>query len=269
MDPLNFHRSGLNDTGKNDLITTVSIRSRDGIFPTDDASNFTVSLTNPILFRTVQLLDASVTINNYNLRSSITLEETGFPPITITLPPAIYNDSNIAAALQTALNAATLAGNVYTVTIDTTNYTVRVVAVGVTWRFINVDSSNDTYYALGISPTRIPPLATPALAFTFGAYDLRPYDIIYIDIEDMLNGNLSTGYRTATFTLTCTNVNSGGIATFQTNSDSNQFWVNTMGRVYGKLTITLRDSYGTRLPLRGGSTNLLLSFNRITGGPHF
>lgn len=269
MDPLNFHRSGINDTGKNDLISTLSVRSRDGIFPTDTASNFTVNLTNPILFRTVQLLDASVTINNYNLRSSITLEETGFPPITITLPPAIYNDSNIAADLQTALNAATLAGNVYTVTIDTTNYTVRIVAVGVTWRFINVDSSNDTYYALGVASSRIPPLATPALAFTFGGYDLRPYDLIYIDIDDNSGGNLSSGNRTATFTLTCASVNSGGIATYKTENDSHQYWVNTVEKTYARLHVTLRDSYGAQIPLRAGSTTLLLGFNRITGGPYF
>lgn len=265
MEPINFGRDSVNNTAKNDLLSTISVRSRDAIVPTDTASNFTVRLTHPIHIRTMELSLASITINNYTLQETIYLEETGGPVIPVTLPPAIYNDTNLAAALQTALNAATLAGNVYTVTIDTTNYTITVTAVGVTWRFTRVSSDNATYYGLGVATSRVPPIATPALSFTFGAYDLRPYDIIYVDVQGFQNSNITSGSNQFTFTLTCASVNSGGVCNYTTESFAHQYWVNTTFATFGKLQFIIRDAYGHELPLRGGCTTLLLTFNRLTG----
>ena len=265
MDPLNFTRNSVNATATNDLLSTVSVRSRDGLSPTDTASHFTVKLSYPLHMRSMELSLASITINNWTLQETIFLEETGFPVIPITLPPAIYNDSNLAAALQAALNAATLAGNVYTVTLDSTNYTITITAVGVTWRFVLVTNDNSTYYALGVATSRIPPVATPALSFIFGAYDLRPYDTIYVDIRNLQNSNITTGSDQFTFTLTCSSVNSGGVCNYTSESFAHQYWVNTTFATFGKLEFVIRDSYGRELPLRGGCTTLLLTFNRLTG----
>jgi endonuclease V-like protein UPF0215 family len=264
MDLINFGRCGNTTPSTLDLISTISLRSRDGINATDTASHFTNASTTFITPRLVQLIDAAVTINNYNLQDVIYLEETGFPVIPFSLPPAIYNDTNIAAALQLAMNTVTLAGNVYTVTLNNVDYSITITAVGVTWRFVNVNTKNGTYYALGIATSAIPPLATPALSFTFGAYDLRPYDILYIDINGMVNGNINGGSRTATFTLTCSSVNSGGIATYTAQSNDLQYWVNTMFQSFGQYTVTIRDTYGNQIPLRAGSTSILLSFTRLS-----
>lgn len=266
MQRINFDRAGDNDTANLDLRSTISLRSRDGIFATDTASNFTNRLTIPIMPRVIQLMDVAVTINNYTLRDTIYLEETGFPVTPVTLPPNIYSDANIAAALGAALTAASPAGNVYTVTVDTTTFSITITAVGVTWRFVQVDSSNATYYGLGVASSKIPPIATPALSFTFGAYDFRPYDILYITIDEMPNGNVTGGSDQFVFTLTCSSVNSGGIATYQLNNSDDQFWVNVMRKTFGSMHVRILDSYGQVIPLRGGSTSILLSFNRITNG---
>lgn len=264
MEPINFGRDSISSSSKNDLLSTLSVRSRDGIVSTDSASNFTVRLTYPIHIRTMELSLAAITINNFTLQDTMYLVETGFPEIPFTLPPAIYNDSNIAAALQAALNAASLAGNVYTVTIDTTNLTLTVTAVGVTWRFGRVTNDNASYYGLGVATSRVPPVATPALSFTFGAYDFRPYDIIYIDVQGFPTSNVTSGSNQFTFTLTCASVNSGGIAIYTSESFAHQYWVNTTFATFGKMQFIIRDTYGREIPLRGGSTTLLLTFNRLT-----
>jgi len=264
MQALNYGSNSVSNTAKNDLLSTISLRSRDGINASDTASHFTCRTTTPLHMRSMTLSLAAITINNFTLQDRIFLTETGFGQIPITLPPAIYNDTNIAAALQTALNAATLAGNVYTVTINTTNLTITVTAVGVTWRFEDVTNDNATYYGLGIATSRFPPLAAPALSFTFGAYDLRPYDIIYVDMRNLNVNNITSGSDQFTFTLTCASVNSGGVCIYTAESFAHQYWVNTTFATYGTLEIIIRDAYGHELPLRGGCTTLLLTFNRLT-----
>lgn len=266
MEPLNFPRSGFLNTATVDLLSTIAISSRDGIFSTDTASNFTVAINPLTTPRTVQLLSCAVTINNYNLTDAMTLEETGFPDVAVTLPPGIYNDTNIAAALGAALTAASPAGNVYTVTLDTTNFTVTITAVGVTWRFTSVVASNNTYYALGCCNTVAPPLTPLALSHTYGAYDFRPYDVLYLRVAEFSQMNLSStrGYGGATFVLTCSSVNSGGVAIFTANSYDNQFWVNAQNVTISQLSVQITDSRGKVIPLRAGATSILLSFNRIT-----
>ena len=265
MEPLNFPRDGFLNTYSVDSISTIAISSRDAIFPTDTASKFTVSISPLITPRTVQLLSCAITINNFNLTDPITLEENGFPSVQVTLPPAIYDDTNIAAALQVALNAASPAGNVYTVTLNPSNLTITITAVGVTWRFINLTVSNDTYYALGCCPTALPSLSPYSLSKTFGAYDLRPYDVLYLRISEFTQSNpVSTkGSAGAVFTLSCSSVNSGGVAIFTVNSNDNQYWINANVVTISQLSIQITDSRGRVIPLRAGSTNILLGFNRV------
>lgn len=269
MQRINFDRSGDNDTANLDLRSTISLRSRDGIFASDTASSFTNRLTIPVMPRIIQLLDVAITINNYTLRDPIYLEETGFPITLVTLPPNIYNDTNLAAALQASLNAASPAGNVYTVTLDTTTFSITITAVGVTWRFARVDSANATYYGLGVASSKIPPIPAPALSFTYGAYDFRPYDILYLAIDEMPNGNLTGGPEQFVFTLTCSLVNSGGVAVYRANAFDDQFWVNTIHKSFGSMRVRILDTYGQVIPLRGGSTSILLGFNRITGSHNY
>lgn len=266
MEPLNFPRDGFLNTGTVDLISTIAVSSRDAIFPTDTASKFTVTITPLITPRSVQLLGCAVTINNFNLTDPITLEENGFPSVQVTLPPAIYDDTNIAAALQAALNAASPAGNVYTVTLNPSDLTITITAVGVTWRFINLTVSNNTYYALGCCPTALPALAPYSLSKVFGAYDLRPYDVLYLRISEFSQYNPTSvqGYPGAVFTLCCSSVNSGGLAVFTANSYDNQYWINSNVVTINQLSVTITDSRGKVLPLRAGSTNILLGFNRVT-----
>lgn len=266
MDPLNFPRSGVYNTVTADILSNLSISSRDGIFATDTASKFTVLINPLIVPRTVQLLECAITVNNFNLRDPITLEENGFPPVNVTLPAGIYNDANIAAALQTALNTASPAGNVYTVTVDSTNYTLTITAVGVTWRFINISVQNNTYYALGACTSVTPPLAPFSLSKVLGSYDFRPYDVLFLRIQEFSQTNIDSvqGYPGSTFVLTCQSVNSGGVATYSANSYDNQFWVNTQNVTLSQLSIQVTDKRGTVIPLRCGSTNILFGFNRIT-----
>lgn len=266
MEPLNFPRNGFLNIADVDLLSTIAVSSRDAIFPNDTASKFTVAINPLITPRTVQLLACSVTINNYNLTDPITLEELGFPSVQVTLPPGIYNDSNIGAALQTALNAASPAGNVYTVTVDNTNLSITITAVGVTWRFINLTVNNDTYYALGCCPVALPPLAAYSLSKTFGGYDLRPYDVLYLRISEFSQCNPTSvqGYPGAVFTLSCATVNSGGVAIFTANSYDDQYWINGNVVTISQLSVQITDRRGKVIPLRAGSTDILLAFNRVT-----
>ena len=266
MDRMEFSHTGYYSTAKIEKLSTIAINSRDGINATDTASDFTVRLSQPILPKIIQLLEAAVTINNYNLTESIFLQETGFPITPVTLPPGIYNDSNIAAALGAALTAASPAGNVYTVTVDSTNFNITITAVGVTWRFTAVDSRNITYYALGVATSRLPPLAAPALSFTFGAYDFRPYSTLFLVFEDFqTSGNIVTENFRPIFVLTCSSVNSGGVATYSSMTQDHQYWVNSTRSTFNVLHVKITDSRGNVIPLRAGSSNILLSFDRITG----
>lgn len=189
----------------------------------------------------------------YNQASPYTIEELGQPDVTFSMPRQIYTFSNIAAALQTALNAASPSGATYTVTTNPVTLKVSITST-VPWRFKNVTFANSSYFQIGYNNKNpLDPLTLQLTHISPGTVSL-PAVSSYIQVNIDNIGYPGSGCRPGarfTFIVPVSNI-SVQIGTYNNAERFVQAVYLQQGEVISTLHITLLDERGNLL---GGGIN--------------
>lgn len=130
-----YEKSAHPDEKAVDIVTkTFTINSRNRWFQFPDPNKYTFPLGEVLKNVTsVEIIDAAIPRSDYNISSrnnTIGVQEGVNPAILVTVPEGFYfNEADLATAVETALNASSLA-DTYTVTFDTATRKMTISATG-------------------------------------------------------------------------------------------------------------------------------------------
>jgi hypothetical protein len=197
--------------------------------------------------------------SNYNLTDAITLVETGYPPVTFNLASGVWDVTNIAAGLQSALNSNSPSASTYTVTFN--NFTNKLsITSTIAFNFSNVNYNNRTYYGLGFNTQNFMNFSsTSGTSFTFpGVIDLGEKGFILIEIKELPSKNSGGLY---TFLVSLSNISIVDNTFFEQYYENRNDMLadnSNSQTLVTQLTVSLRDNFGNPWQNQGGSTQLAL-----------
>jgi hypothetical protein len=223
------------------------INSKDGQF--GNSSSFDVQFTQSLInVKSLRLLSASIPNSTYNINSTNNIIYVNGNPVII--PIGSYNTSNLPSTLQTTLNAAGL-GIVFTVTYSDISFKLTISGTLAFTIGSGVNSINDI---LGLS------VSGPSIVVTGNnIVDLRGDQYYYL-IIDVLNNNVKgSNLRDYGAYIIPTNVPSGGISQFRSNTDYPI--VGTTTSNINKMNIVIKSYNGQYVNFNGANIVLIFEIN--------